>query len=457
MAALATVPREKKARAAEPEPEPIIIPPIAMRVPVDAVDVGHNVRADVGDLSELVESLEQHGLLQPIGIRDSAVDGRFDLVYGQRRLLAARQAGWSHIAAIAVVFGGDRGVLQLVENLQRRDLGPIEEAKAFQQLLAGDKDLTQAELAKRIGRSAPYVSNALRILELDKKVLPLVASGQLSGSHAKALASLKGPAQRELAKQAVEYPLSAHDLEIRVTQYHASQKREAEEVKELGQWAETAEAVLLEKGADKKTTTLTSTDGYGYRDDPVHKAMKARGWKLGSLSASYSRGKCDCDAFGVSKNWDGGVHAVRRCIVRAHYEAKNLAEGRTRTTSWEEQNRVRKAYEARQQLVKKGMRDQVAAGVRKMPPAVARVLLWVAMDWSLNEWVKQHKGDRKKPDAWGSLSELEGTALVDALTTFSLKAFTDRYNVKLDWPAIAVTFGVQLPPEKPAKNARAKS
>lgn len=461
--AVATVPREKKTAAAPPVQPPIIV---VEEIPIALIRIVDNVRSDVGDLVELADSIRQHGVLQPIRIRQSYREaGKYELVYGQRRLAAAAAAGLERIPAMVEGMAGGQpfvelAVKQLVENLQRRDLGPLEEARAFQALLKADEALTQAELARRIGRSAPYVSNALRILELDPKVLPLVASGQLSGSHAKALASLKGPAQRAMATEAVEQGYSAHRVEERVVHFHEGQKREAEELKKLASWAETAEAVLVEKGADKKTTVLTTTDGYGFHDDKgalkALKALKARGWKVGSASASYSRGKCDCNAFGVSKTWEGGVQAVRRCIVAAHYQAKNVAEGKKGQQTWQQQMAESNRQRALEKRIHDGMAPALQAAFKKLPPLVARALLWSLMNYELTEWVKEHKGDRKKPDAWGSLSDLNAAALAKELTRCTLEEFGNRYNVKLDWPAIAEAFGVKLPAEKAALKGKAK-
>lgn len=451
MTAAATVPRETKDSTDDR----------LELVRIDLVDVADNIRKDPGDVTELAASIAGMGLLQPIRVRESG--DRYELVYGQRRLAAARMAGLQAIDAV-VEWGGDveppgiRASTQLVENIQRADLNPLEEAVAIRAILDAEPGLTQAELAKRIGRSAPYVSNALRILELDAKVLPLVASGQLSGSHAKALASLKGAPQRALAQEAVEHGYSAHRLEERVGHYHEGQKREAEELAQLAKWAEGAEAVLIEKGADKATTVLTSTDGYGYSGaEGALKAMKARGWKVGSPSASYSRGKCDCNAFGVSKTWQGGVQAVRRCIVQAHYAAKNLAEGKKGHVDWQEQNRLDAARRARANTVRAAVRPVLEKALKQAPPDLVRILLWTAFGWQVNDWVKDHKGDRKKADAWGSLTDLSQRDLVDEATKRILTKFDDHSGVRLDWEAIATTFGVKLPAEKPAKKAKATS
>lgn len=442
--ATATVPRETK-------PIPLVTGgPDARNIAVDLVDVADNVRADVGDVSELAESIKHHGVLQPVQVQTKGA-GRYLLIFGHRRLAAARQAGLLGIPALVVdPPAGQRVITQLVENLQRADLNPLEEARALRAILDTDPQLTQAELAKRIGRSAPYVSNALRILELDPKVLPLVESGKLTGAHAKALTSLKGKPQRDYAETAIRTGVSAHELERMIQDFHARQKREADEVAALAGWAVAAEQQLLAQGADKKTSTLTTLDGYTWSSEKQLKALKARGWKV--HEASWSRGKqCDCSAFGVGVTWEKATRIVRRCIVRAHYEAKLSAEGRKENISWEERqaadNRRRAQYEA----IKKGIVDEVTAAFTALPPNVARILLWSLMDYTITDWVRDDKGDRKKPDAWTELLEQDSGALAAEIVGHVFRDLGDRYNVKLDPEAMAEAFGVSLPASRAKK------
>lgn len=406
MAAVATIPRVKVKPAQEPDP--IVIPPIALRVPVDKVDIGENVRAEVGDLADLVASIRQHGLLQPIGVRDSTTAGRFDLVYGQRRLLAARQAGWTHIPAIGMVFMGSRGITQLVENLQRQDLNPLEEARAFQQLLAGDKSLTQAELARQIGRSAPYVSNALRILELDAKVLPLVASGQLSGSHAKALASVPAKAQRDLADRAVKGEWSAHELERQVTYLRDEAKSKAAELAKAEKVADKAEELLLAAGATKEVSTLA---GDGYYSNEALKALKKRGWKLFE-GYRITRGEaCDCDAWQLDLNWQGTLNRVlRACVSKAHGDAERARNDEAWKEKRARQERDEKAAAALRAKMLKPVVDYVAGD----SPFRRRLQLFALVDASYQatdaflqrHGAKDQSWTRQGAKVWGQITKL---------------------------------------------------
>ncbi len=168
---------------------------------------------DEDALAELVFSIREIGLLQPIVVRRAGT-GTFELIAGERRLRACREAGLSVIPAI-VRDTDDDAMLRdaLLENLHRADLNALEEAAAYQQLLS-DFGCTQDELAQRIGRSRPQVSNTLRLLRLPPDVQRRVAAGVLSAGHARALLSLDDPAAMEaLAARIVAEGLSVRAVE----------------------------------------------------------------------------------------------------------------------------------------------------------------------------------------------------------------------------------------------------
>ena len=140
-------------------------------------------------LSELADSIAQHGVLQPLLVRP-IIGGGYQLVAGERRWRASRIAGLTQIPAIIKELSDtDAAVISLIENLQREDLNPVEEAFGFASLIK-DFNLTQEEAAQRVGKSRPAVANALRLLKLPESVLDLVRENKLSAGHAKALASL---------------------------------------------------------------------------------------------------------------------------------------------------------------------------------------------------------------------------------------------------------------------------
>jgi ParB family chromosome partitioning protein len=168
---------------------------------------------DPEDLAELVHSVREFGVLQPVVVRDKG-DGTYELIMGERRTRASREAGLTEIPAI-VRDTSDENLLRdaLLENLHRSELNPLEEASAYQQLLE-DFGITQDELAKRIGRSRPQVSNTIRLLRLPVPVQQRVAAGVLSAGHARAILSLDDTeAMQRLSDKIVNEDLSVRAAE----------------------------------------------------------------------------------------------------------------------------------------------------------------------------------------------------------------------------------------------------
>ncbi len=154
-------------------------------------------------MDELAESIRQHGVITPITVRETK-KGRYQIIAGERRWRAARQAGLEHIPAM-VLQAEDGKVMELalIENLQRQDLNPIEEAEGYE-LLMRQFGLTQEEVAHRVVKSRPAVANALRLLALPDEVRQMVGAGELSGGHARAVLavadeSLRVQAAKEMA------------------------------------------------------------------------------------------------------------------------------------------------------------------------------------------------------------------------------------------------------------------
>ena len=157
---------------------------------------------DEESLSVLAESISRYGLIQPITVR--ALDnGYYQIVAGERRWRASRMAGLSELP-VRVVEADDirTAQLALVENLQREDLNPIEEAEGYRKLI-DEYSMTQEEAAKSVGKSRPAVANSLRLLTLSPKVLSLVSDGSLSAGHARALLPISDPELQALAADSV--------------------------------------------------------------------------------------------------------------------------------------------------------------------------------------------------------------------------------------------------------------
>ena len=170
-------------------------------------------RFDDASLEELAESIRQHGLIQPITVRK--IDGGYyQIIAGERRWRAARAAGLTEIP-VRVIEADDRRAMELalVENLQREDLNPIEEAKGYRTLMR-EYGLTQEDAARSVGKSRPAVANAMRLLTLSPAVAELVEKGQLSAGHARALVPIAEPSlQQAAAKEVLDKGLSVRQTE----------------------------------------------------------------------------------------------------------------------------------------------------------------------------------------------------------------------------------------------------
>jgi len=152
-------------------------------------------------LNELVESIRQHGIIQPLVVRH--VDGRHELIAGERRWRAAQEAGLAQVPVI-IRIATDLEVLEisLIENLQRADLNPIEEAQAYARL-ANEFGMRQEDIAQKVGRSRTAVANSMRLLDLHQQVQAWLTQGLLSVGHAKVLLALKEPEEQLLAAETI--------------------------------------------------------------------------------------------------------------------------------------------------------------------------------------------------------------------------------------------------------------
>ena len=181
-------------------------------------------RFDEESLADLAQSIRLHGILQPITVRRLA-SGYYQIISGERRWRAARLAGLAEVPVI-IIEADDRKAMELglIENLQREDLNPMEEALGYQTLIQ-EHGLTQEEAAARVGKSRPAVANALRLLALPQPVTALVEEGRLSGGHARALLGVKDKELLEnLARRVAEEGLSVRQTEALVRQLEKAPK-----------------------------------------------------------------------------------------------------------------------------------------------------------------------------------------------------------------------------------------
>lgn len=196
--------------------------PTGAELPLEDVDVRRidpnrfqpRVEFDHDANRELKASIKQNGLIQPLVVRRAP--GGFELVAGERRLRAIKELGWEKVPAVIRELSDEAMlVLALVENLQRENLNPVEEALAFQQLIDGF-GLTQQAVAKRIGRNRSTIANTLRLLTLQRPVRDMVSSGDLTAGHARAVLSLEGEKEQlALATEIVRLGLSVREAERR--------------------------------------------------------------------------------------------------------------------------------------------------------------------------------------------------------------------------------------------------
>lgn len=168
---------------------------------------------DDNALAELAESISQHGVLQPLLVRPIA-DGGYQIVAGERRWRASRMAGLTEVpVVIRELSDSETTELALIENLQREDLSPVEEALGYKQLME-EYDMSQDQVSKTVGKSRPAIANALRLLNLPDEILNLVNTAKISAGHGRTLLSFKNPDDMLVwAKKCVTDDISVRELE----------------------------------------------------------------------------------------------------------------------------------------------------------------------------------------------------------------------------------------------------
>ncbi len=186
---------------------------------------------DEESLKELSDSIKEHGVFQPIIVKKS-IKG-YDIIAGERRVKASKMAGLTEIPAIVRDFNDEEMMeIALLENLEREDLTPIEEAEAYKNLIE-KLQITQEELSKRIGKSRSYITNTLGILTLPENVKNLVNDKKLSMGHAKVLSKLESKEEIDtLANKVVKDKLSVHELEDIINDEHTEKKVKIKKIKD---------------------------------------------------------------------------------------------------------------------------------------------------------------------------------------------------------------------------------
>lgn len=186
-------------------------------------------------INELAQTLQEQGLLQPIILREhQGDDAEYEIIAGERRYRAAKLLGWEKISAIVEEMDDDKvASLAVIENLQREDLNPIDEAQAYVKLMETN-DLTQSALAKQVGKSQSYIANKIRLLKLNDKVQGLLINGTLTQRHGRALLALTSADQERAAEIIIADGLTVKKTEEMVKDidgYLAAKKAEQEKPK----------------------------------------------------------------------------------------------------------------------------------------------------------------------------------------------------------------------------------
>ena len=210
----------------EPARPPDALPSAAAEVPIGALDPNPfqpRAAMDPGRLAELAASIRESGIVQPILVRPRGE--RYQIVAGERRFRAAQAAGLATVPVTVREVADDRLLeIALVENIQREELNPIEEAQAFHRL-QDEFRLTQEEIARRVGRDRSTVANTLRLLRLPRELRDMVAASRLDAGHARALLALDhAEDQVALGREAARRGLSVREVEARVARMRAPRK-----------------------------------------------------------------------------------------------------------------------------------------------------------------------------------------------------------------------------------------
>jgi ParB family chromosome partitioning protein len=368
--------------------------PAGMSIAIASIEVASNVREDLGDLEELTASIREHGILQPIVVTGVSVDGKpsgFRVLEGHRRLAAAAAAGYETVPAILDWrselgdAGARRSTIQLVENLQRADLNPIEIGHAIAAIVEARKDLTHAQIATWIGKDRSWVTNALRLLETAPEVQAAVLEGKVSATHARAIAAIDVDLQTELLGRVVGSGLSAKDTERAAQRVKDDAKRIRDQAAEIER--RTAEAIeLLGKVANREKASI-AVESYSGIGAQLRKTLTAAGWT--TLEPSYGpdrvevvaqAGACGCTVWMVSVPFEAkSPIALKPACNEPEHKAARREEleakwARDQARANDERRKEREAAEAAAEQAKGAVAEILAE--RPLSPLGSRLLVW---------------------------------------------------------------------------------
>lgn len=427
-------------------------------VPVALIDTADNVRSDLGDLADLSASIAVHGVQQPI--RVTVQGDRYRLVWGHRRLAAAQIAGLSTIPSLVTEQGPSDGlartVSQLVENIQRLDLNPLDQAEALRRIMAADPGLTEAALGAELGKSESWVSNTLRLLEASEPVRKALSQGQISVGHAKAMLAQPDEDQQALLEFAMS-GANVRDVERQAAfaneRRKEQQEREAATAEGAKQRATAAIAALNKKKVPKATTVYLST-WHGNADETkiIAAAIRKAGWSIGKANASRGRkaDALDCDCAAVEVEVYDKMSIKQVCENDAHREAKRQAD----TARYESEK-------ARDAEVRHRVAALTAEGLAFKGPngrLLANILFYHLMDYRLAEFAKNAHGDAEgKPKRpWEYVVAMEDHEVAAGIATELSRSIGPRNGVAFPWSDLAEALGIEIEPpaEAPAPRKR---
>jgi len=237
------------------------------QIPVDMMHRGKyqpRMRMTEEALDELAESIRVQGIIQPILVRELAT-GEYEIVAGERRWRAAQRAGLEQVPALVRKINDETAMaVALIENIQRENLNPIEEASGFQRLM-DEFGMTHQEIADTVSRSRSAVSNLLRLLNLEPTVREMVEQQKLEMGHARALLAISGTAQRKLAEQVVEEALTVRQTEQRVRQSQEADTPSRKATTSARTATKDADVARLENELAEKLGTTVQIKGSGKR------------------------------------------------------------------------------------------------------------------------------------------------------------------------------------------------
>jgi ParB/RepB/Spo0J family partition protein len=436
------------------------------RIPLELIDVGDNVRVHLEGVDELATSITELGVLSPVKVVAMA-SGRYRLVWGQRRVLAARQAGLSEIPAIVELEddelagpGSRRSIEQLIENVVRADLNPIDRAKAMREVVKAG--MSQADLARTLGLHPSTVANDVGLLEAPAKIQALVESGALTPSHAKAMKGLAPSTQAELAKEIVQRGYSAHRTEEEVQEHKRRAEAEARAREQQAEARKAKDAQLAASIADfekkkvAKDALIIVSSGYSYGGDGGHAALvrliTAAGYTNVREAKSWNEiearpgGVCDCTAWKASEHvtydYSSGrglnrhrVAITKGCTDRKHRQTKEQLADEKRRDAVMLQEKV-------QGYVKRMASGWGIPNARAI--AIDRILgeaaLFSLLSYRLPEWSEKHGG--KRNTSWQTIHGLPDDELAKELATAIAGDFRDKAGYHVDWTGLATELGI---------------